>query len=84
MILGYNPPTSKASREVSNWTEIKTLTHVYGVKEFITLSVCRHFDYNYLRTGKIEQADMFKKKIIICLLYPTCTNKNARPNKNQL
>ena len=34
------PPASKASREVENLTEIKNpLTPVYGVKEYVHLSV---------------------------------------------
>ena len=36
-----NPPASKASREVANLTERKNpCTLVYGVKEFVCLSVC--------------------------------------------
>ena len=36
-----NPPASEASREEANLTERKNLhTSVYGVKEFICLSVC--------------------------------------------
>ena len=35
------PPASEASREVANLTERKNLhTPVYGVKEFVRLSVC--------------------------------------------
>ena len=35
------PPASQASREVTNLTERKNLhTLVYGVKEFVHLSVC--------------------------------------------
>ena len=35
------PPASQVSREVANLTERKNLqTHVYGVKECVTLSVC--------------------------------------------
>ena len=46
-------PVSEASREVANLTERKN-THppVYGVKEFVCLSVM-NFDLNYLRTGEI-------------------------------
>ena len=49
-----NPPASKASREVANLTERKNPhTPVYGVKEFVCLSVTK-FDPNYHRTGKTE------------------------------
>ena len=45
------PPASKASREVANLTERKNPhTPVYGVKEFVCLSVCpsvTNFDPNY-------------------------------------
>ena len=37
----FNPPASQASREVANLTERKNPhTPVYGVKEFVCLSVC--------------------------------------------
>ena len=60
-------PASEASREVANLTERKNLkTPVYGVKEFVCLSVCLsaclsviNFDPNYLRTGKTEWAEIF-------------------------
>ena len=40
-ILKIYPPASKASREVVNLTERKNPhTPVYGVKEFVCLSVC--------------------------------------------
>ena len=49
-----NPPASEASREVANLTERKnTHTPVYGVKEFVCLSVT-NFDPNYLGTGRTE------------------------------
>ena len=49
-------PASEASREVANLTERKNLhTPVYGVKEFVFLSVV-NFDPNYLRTSKTELA----------------------------
>ena len=52
-------PASKGSREVANLTWRKNLhTPVYGVKEFVCLSVM-NFDPNYLRTGKIEWAEIF-------------------------
>ena len=52
----YYPPASKARREKANATERKNLhTPVYGVKEFVCLSVT-NFDPNYLRTGKTEQS----------------------------
>ena len=45
------PPASEASREVANLTERKNPhTPVYGVKEFVCLSVVK-FKPNYLRTG---------------------------------
>ena len=54
--LLINPPVSKACREVANLTWRKNPhTPVYGVKEFVFLSVT-NFDLNYLRTGKIEWA----------------------------
>ena len=34
------PPASEASREVANLTEKKPYTPIYGVKEFVSLSVC--------------------------------------------
>ena len=50
-IILFYPPASKASREVANVTERKNPpTPVYGVKEFVCLSVNK-FDPNYLRTG---------------------------------
>ena len=56
----YNP-AREASRDVANLAERKNLqTPVYGVKEYVCLSVClflylsvSNFDLNYLRTGKI-------------------------------
>ena len=40
-LLVCYPPASKESREVVNLTERKNLpTLVYGVKEFVCLSVC--------------------------------------------
>ena len=36
----FNPPASKASREVANLTERIIHTPVYGVKEFVCLFVC--------------------------------------------
>ena len=50
---------SGASREVANLTEQKnTHTPLYGVKEFVCLSVA-NFDPNYLRTGATEGAELF-------------------------
>ena len=47
-----NPPVSKARMEVANLTERKNPhPSVYGVKEFVCLSVTK-FDPNYLRTTK--------------------------------
>ena len=55
----FNPPASEASREVANLTERKyPHTPVYGVKEFVCLSVTK-FDPNYLRTGKTKWAEIF-------------------------
>ena len=49
--LQFIPLASKASREVANLTERKNLyTPVYGVKEFVCLSVV-NFEPNYLKTG---------------------------------
>ena len=50
-------PASEESREVANLTERKN-THppIYGVKEFVCLSVylsVTNFYINYLRTGKL-------------------------------
>ena len=36
----YYPPMSEASREVANLTWKNPLTPVYGVKQFVCLSVC--------------------------------------------
>ena len=51
---------SEESREVANLTERKnTHTPVYGVKEFVGLSVgpsVTNFDPNYFRTGRTEWA----------------------------
>ena len=48
------PPVSKASREVANLNERKNPhTHIYGVKEFVCLSIT-NFDPNNLGTGKRE------------------------------
>ena len=50
------PLRAKRVREVANLTERKNPhTPVYGVKEFVRLSVI-NFDPNYLRTGKTEWA----------------------------
>ena len=56
-------PASEASREVANLIERKN-TPVYGVKEFVHLSVL-NFDPNDLRTGVTEWA---KKYIWLYLL----------------
>ena len=52
----FYPPAREASKEGANLTERKNQhTSVYGVKEFVRLSVClsvTKFDPNYLRTGK--------------------------------
>ena len=46
----FGPTASKVSREVANLTNRKNpYTQIYGVKEFICLSV---FHPNYLRTGR--------------------------------
>ena len=48
----FNPPVMEVSREVANLTERKNPhTRVYGVKEFVRLSITK-FEPNYLRTGK--------------------------------
>ena len=46
-IVPYHPPANEQSREVANFTE-KNYQHtpVYGVKEFVCLSVV-NFDPNY-------------------------------------
>ena len=54
-----NPPASQASRDVANLTERKKPhAPVYGVKEFVCLSVT-NFDPNYLGTGRTEWAEIF-------------------------
>ena len=54
------PPASEARRKVANLIGRKNShTSVYGVKEFVRLSVCLSvviFDPNYLRTGWTEWA----------------------------
>ena len=75
-----NPPAREESRKVANLTERKNQhIPVYGVKEFVCLSVClsvTKFDPNYLRTGKTEwakknvMASMAKRyvsKFFVCL-----------------
>ena len=57
-ILIYNPSASNASREVANLNERKNPQTVYGVKEFVCLSVT-NFDPNYLGTGRTEWAEIF-------------------------
>ena len=57
------------SKEVANSIERKNLhTPVYGVKEFVCLSVTK-FDPNYIRTGKTEWAkkikDIYDKKLCL-------------------
>ena len=55
----FYPPASKVSREVANLTERKNPhTPVYGVKEFVRLSVT-NFDPNYLGTGRVKSAEIF-------------------------
>ena len=52
--LIFCPPGSEASREVLDFFfQLNLLTPVYGVKEFVRLSVTK-FDPNYLRTGKTD------------------------------
>ena len=53
-------PSSKASREVANFTRKKIHTHLEMVSKnsSVCLSVAK-FDLNYLRTGKIEWTDFF-------------------------
>ena len=47
----------EASREVANLTERKNqITPVYGVKEFVCLSVVNFYP-NYFRTGRTEWAE---------------------------
>ena len=48
-VLVSYPPVSKASREVANLTGEKIHIPIYGVKEFVCLSVTK-CDPNYLRT----------------------------------
>ena len=58
-----NPPANKASREVANLTERKNPnTPVYGVKEFVRLSVTK-FDPNYCRTGKQSRLKFFLGRV---------------------
>ena len=73
------PPASEASREEANCSWRKNShTPVYGVKEFVCLSVClsvTNFDHNYLRTGKIEWADIFLGYLcqkVVCCSSSTC------------
>ena len=55
----FVPLRAKRVREVANLTERKNRhTPVYGVKEFVRLSVI-NFDPNYLGTGKTEWAEIF-------------------------
>ena len=52
-------PVSEASREEANLNERKNShTPLYGVKEFVCLSVTK-FDPNYLGTGKTKWAEFF-------------------------
>ena len=61
--LKNHPPASEANRELANLIERKNLhTPVYGVKEFVCLSVrlsVTNFDPNYLWTGRTEWAEIF-------------------------
>ena len=58
-ITNVFPLRAKRVREVANLTERKNRhTPVYGVKEFVRLSVI-NFDPNYLGTGKTEWAEIF-------------------------
>ena len=64
---------SEASREVANLTERKNPhTPVYGVKEFVCLSVTK-FDPN-LRTGRTEWAEIF-----LGHLFDLSPNQNQKP-----
>ena len=59
--LFFNPPASKACREVENLTEIKNpRTHVNGFKEFFCMSVT-NFDLNYFWTGRMEVQYLYDK-----------------------
>ena len=60
-----SPTTSEASREVANLTRKNLYTPVYGVKEFVCLSVV-NFEPNYLRTGRTQWA---KKNLDPCLKF---------------
>ena len=65
------PPASKGSREVANLTERKKSTYpVYGIKEFVCLSVL-NFDPKYLRTGWTEWAQNF----FLTSMAKTCVSK---------
>ena len=73
--FSFNPPASEASREVTNLTWRKNPhATVYGVKEFVCLSVT-NFELNYLRTGEIESAQKF---FWISLSKSVFPQKNSR------
>ena len=76
---------SKASKEVTNLTERKNLgTHLFGVKKFITLSVCLsvpNFDPFYLRTGRTEWEILAIYYIPNFELSPSTTYPYCQPSK---
>ena len=55
MVLSQYPPTSQASRKDTNLTEKNPHTPVYGVKEFVCLSVslCSTLTPNIVFASKI-------------------------------
>ena len=55
-LIFYYSPASEASREVANLTERKNPhTPVYGVKEFVHLSVCLWSTLTPIISGLAEQ-----------------------------
>ena len=66
-LLNYNPPASKASREEANLTEGKNLQiHVYGIKEFVTLSVC------------LSVCPFIISELALCLSYKNIAAERSR------
>ena len=59
-----NPPARKASREVANLTERKNPpTPVYGVKEFVRLSVCLWSTLTPIISGLAKQNGLKKCRL---------------------
>ena len=84
----YYPPASKASRKVANLTERKNPhTPVYGVKEFVCLSVCPSvcYIYKFPTTERVNiSAPLAARPVFVHSIYLTFDNYSASPHSQRL